>query len=181
MIANESTRCDRCSTPLTTQRNYDKNDVTLHMVLCEKCHARTTIEPGEYAYALKLWLLHDRGLISFKNPPSFWPCHYTTGKPATIAEIVQIAVKNDLKDLPCGVTCKCMNIVEKLQVKASMHTNALCTFFSMEDGLRKKALLLFWWLLYYRKSSNHPDFWPTYEGKGLMSPREMIARELDAH
>lgn len=168
------TTCDRCNVLQSAGEGYNG----YNMDLCETCLNNQSVTPGEYAYVLHLWLIHDQGLVATQKSPHFWP-RSAENKPLTVMEILSIALKNDISTLPCGAACTCLNIAKKLQDNTLSTSGKECAFLRMPDGLFKTALLLYWWLVYYTKSSTHPDFWPSYTGKGLLSPQEMVKSALN--
>lgn len=170
------TRCARCSYVLMPHEGYDETCNALNVTLCEDCYEHPSINPGEYAYAIKLCLINEFGAMSPYEMPVFWP--QEDDEPLEIKKILEIALEESALNIPCGKTCKCMSISAERQASAEMKDVSLCVFHRMENGMRRKALMLYWWLCYYEKSNSHPDFWTDFTEDDIMSPQILALNAL---
>ncbi len=162
------TYCDRCGTLFNGNEKHTECDIHL----CKTCHTTYSILPGQYRYALLLWLCwHECHGKTAGALPSFWPQN-EKGIALTPIEAISVALRFDLPRLPCADTCSCSHFSHEQEEDDT--TNPKCFFHHLEKNSSKGAsLLLYWWHIYYtRQSLQPPKFWPT-DGGAVISPRQL--------
>ena len=165
--------CDRCACFLTPHEGYQNP----HVDLCGDCYAKDTVDPGEYAYVLRLWWLFDQKHIDLENNPPFWP--KKNGRLVHIITLLEMALREKLPNLPCGITCACTNISARQQKCVTMPAATRCIFHRMQESCEKATLLLYWYLRFYTKRGSHPDFWPTLADNDILSPTALVTQALN--
>lgn len=163
-----NTHCDRCGA-----FDGNKKIEECGICVCKTCYTTHSILPGQYRYAVLLWLCaHQRHGKTVGTLPSFWP-KSDENIPLTPVEVFAVALRYDLPQLPCEKTCFCGNSSHE---RERDHTaNRQCFFHHLEENFsRWVSLLLRWWHIHNTKQSSLPqEFWPMPDGGAVNSPKQI--------